>query len=105
MNSKANGGIAFISTDIDRDIYINETQKYCRCWGDANVSISDCSRVISLAFNGYDKADKANSLQKIRKIIRVLQNFEELLINEYKYQDNLKAQYPAKREYIKRNLD
>lgn len=43
----------------------------------AGVSISDCSRSISLNFDVYEFQDGQNELEKIRKLIQTLQAFEE----------------------------
>jgi hypothetical protein len=55
-------------------------------WGDsfdANLSLSDCGRMVTLEFDAYDEKDVKARFDKIDRIRAALKNIEEGLIEYY----------------------
>lgn len=73
LNLPGNHNLGAILASVERDSFV--------------LDISDCSRKISLEFNGYGKPEQRNALHKVDVLIEVLTGFRAAMIEEFKEAD------------------
>ncbi len=96
--NKGRKGTAFCEAEFNRAGYINETQKYVSLHSNSYISISDCSRIITLSFDFYDEKACQNSLHKVKKLAHIINEFGKQIEKEIEEFKRLKKLYPNKRE-------
>ncbi|HEX8367817.1 MAG TPA: hypothetical protein VF604_04600 [Pyrinomonadaceae bacterium] len=70
-------------------------------WGKIELSLGDCYRVVSFDFNMETKADRTNSLYKIRRIAEIVNTVRDALEIEAESIEQRKAAKPKARAKAK----
>lgn len=80
LNQLSEHSIAFIWAKLTRDSGENEKNGIVEKWSEVSgqIMLGDCSRLVTLDFQ-----DDYNSIQKLHKLIGVLQEFQAALEDVY----------------------
>jgi len=74
LNRKGHHSIAFIYATVC---------PRAKAWMDADITLSDCGKQITLDFCAHDKSGFNNSLRKLDILIETLTEFREHYVNEW----------------------
>lgn len=88
---------AFIVGVVEDTRNYDDSEESSWKWGKIELMLSDCSRKICFSFDLSDKEERANSLYKIRRIAKI--------VNEVKIALEIEAESIAKRNSPKKNND
>lgn len=80
------------SSPREKDFLDREWERYI----DGSICISDCSKTIYLDFNFEDEETMNKRLEKLDKMIEVLQNARNVLPDMFKEFKELQDKYPKK---------
>ena len=79
LNTEEQGGTAFIEVTVGEVDTTHSGEKFV----DADITIADCSRKVTLDFSVYDKEALENNLTKLRRLRLAIQRFERSLLDAY----------------------
>src|SRR5688500_802753 len=83
LNKKGFHSIAFILAHVDEHTVEQLASQNYDSWCDAQITLGDCSRAITLNFDfGDDEDDQDNALYKVDRLLIELQKFKEAIISQ-----------------------